>query len=126
MVGAEEYEEEAVMKELESTTHYLEMYSNVLMEINKILEAKTEEKRAMSEAGGEGSRRALLRLPKMELPCFDGELEGWISWWSRFRRIHEDRELDDDEKMHYLVQAMVPGSRAHRLLGAYTHTGKKL
>ncbi|UYV76801.1 hypothetical protein LAZ67_14002057 [Cordylochernes scorpioides] len=26
--------------------------------------------------------------------------------------------------MHYLVQAMIPGSRAHRLLGAYTHTGK--
>ncbi|UYV66516.1 hypothetical protein LAZ67_4001942 [Cordylochernes scorpioides] len=124
MVGAEEYEEEAVKKELESTTHYLEMYSNVLREINKIIEAKTEEKGAMSEAGGEGSRRALLRLPKMELPCFDGDLEGWISWWSRFKRIHEDRELDDDEKMHYLVQAMVPGSRAHRLLGAYTHTGK--
>ncbi|UYV74543.1 hypothetical protein LAZ67_12000081 [Cordylochernes scorpioides] len=124
MVGAEEYEEETVMKELESTTHYLEMYSNVLMEINKIIEAKTEEKGAMSEAGGEGSRRALLKLPKMELPCFDGDLEGWISWWSRFKRIHEDRELDDDEKMHYLVQAMVPGSRAHRLLGAYTHTGK--
>ncbi|UYV60869.1 hypothetical protein LAZ67_1002644 [Cordylochernes scorpioides] len=100
------------------------MYIDVLVEINKVLEAKTEEKRAMSEAGGEGSKRAHLRLPKMELPCFDGDLEGWISWWSRFKRIHEDRELDDDEKMHYLVQAMVPGSRAHRLLGAYIHTGK--
>ncbi|UYV63892.1 K02A2.6-like, partial [Cordylochernes scorpioides] len=124
IIRTEEHNEKAVLKELESTTQYEEMYIDVLMEINKILEAKTEEKRAMSEAGGEGSRRALLRLPKMELPCFDGDLEGWISWWSRFKRIHEDRELDDDEKMHYLVQAMVPGSRAHRLLGAYTHTGK--
>ncbi|UYV76736.1 hypothetical protein LAZ67_14001912 [Cordylochernes scorpioides] len=26
--------------------------------------------------------------------------------------------------MHYLVQAMIPGSRAHRLFGAYTHTGE--
>ncbi|UYV72604.1 hypothetical protein LAZ67_10000024, partial [Cordylochernes scorpioides] len=124
MIGAEEYDEKAVMKELESTEHYEKMYSAVLIRINKILEAKTEEKRAMSEAGSEGSRRALLRLPKMELPCFDGDLEGWISWWSRFKRIHEDKDLDDDEKMHYLVQAMIPGSRAHRLLGAYTHTGK--
>ncbi|UYV83091.1 hypothetical protein LAZ67_22002173 [Cordylochernes scorpioides] len=124
IIRTEEHDEKAVLKELESSTHYEEMYIDVLVEINKVLEAKTEEKRAMSEAGGEGSRRALLRLPKMELPCFDGDLEGWISWWSRFKRIHEDRELDDDEKMHYLVQAMVPGSRAHRLLGAYTHTGK--
>ncbi|UYV64264.1 hypothetical protein LAZ67_3000102, partial [Cordylochernes scorpioides] len=124
IIRAEEHDEKAVLKELESTSLYEEMYNDVLVEINKILEAKTEEKRAMSEAGSEGSRRALLRLPKMELPCFDGDLEGWISWWSRFKRIHEDRELDDDEKMHYLVQAMVPGSRAHRLLGAYTHTGK--
>ncbi|UYV76477.1 hypothetical protein LAZ67_14000520 [Cordylochernes scorpioides] len=124
IIRTEEHDEKAVLKELESSTHYEEMYIDVLVEINKVLEAKTEEKRAMSEAGGEGSRRALLRLPKMELPCFDGDLEGWLSWWSRFKRIHEDRELDDDEKMHYLVQAMVPGSRAHRLLGAYTHTGK--
>ncbi|UYV82294.1 hypothetical protein LAZ67_21001626 [Cordylochernes scorpioides] len=124
MIGTEEYDEKAVMKELESTEHYEKMYSAVLIRINKILEAKTEEKRAMSEARCEGIRRALLRLPKMELPCFDGDLEGWISWWSRFNRIHEDKDLDDDEKMHYLVQAMIPGSRAHRLLGAYTHTWK--
>ncbi|UYV78342.1 hypothetical protein LAZ67_16001020 [Cordylochernes scorpioides] len=26
--------------------------------------------------------------------------------------------------MHYLVQALIPGSRAHRLLGAYTHAGE--
>ncbi|UYV72013.1 hypothetical protein LAZ67_9001550 [Cordylochernes scorpioides] len=107
--NAVDCDEQAVMKELEATAKYAKMYSDIQIRI---------------KAGSEGSRRANLKLPKMELPCFDGDLEGWISWWSRFKRIHEDRELDDDEKMHYLVQAMVPGSRAHRLLGAYTHTGK--
>ncbi|UYV78566.1 hypothetical protein LAZ67_16002013 [Cordylochernes scorpioides] len=94
IIRTEEHDENAVLKELESTTHYEEMYIDVLVEINKVLEAKTEEKK-----GNVGSRR--------------------------FKRIHEDRELDDDEKMHYLDQAMVPGSRAPRLLGAYTHIGKK-
>ncbi|UYV76802.1 hypothetical protein LAZ67_14002058 [Cordylochernes scorpioides] len=65
MIGTEEYDEKAIMKELESTEHYEKIYSAILIRINKILEAKAEEKRAMSEAGSEGSRRALLKLPKI-------------------------------------------------------------
>ncbi|UYV79090.1 hypothetical protein LAZ67_17001101 [Cordylochernes scorpioides] len=126
MINAEEYDEKAVMKELESTENYAKMYSAVQIRINKILEAKAEEKRAISEAGSEGSRRAHLNLPKMELPCFDCDLENCISWWSRFKRIHEDKDLNDDEKMHYLVQAMILGSRAHRLLGVTLIPGKTM
>ncbi|UYV83431.1 hypothetical protein LAZ67_23000998 [Cordylochernes scorpioides] len=107
-----------------STANYEKMHSNIQIRMSKILEAKAEEKKAISEAGIEGSIRAHLKLPKKELPCFDGSLENWISWWSRFKKIHEDRNLNNDEKMHYLVQAMIPGSRAHRLMGAYTHTGE--
>ncbi|UYV76210.1 hypothetical protein LAZ67_13003039 [Cordylochernes scorpioides] len=76
------------------------------------------------------AKSRLVRLLYYCLPDFVEWLGIYIGWLfnptpdSQFKRIHEDRELDDDEKMHYLVQAMVPGSRAHRLLGAYTHTGK--
>ncbi|UYV78348.1 hypothetical protein LAZ67_16001032 [Cordylochernes scorpioides] len=124
LVNSEDYDEQAVMKELESTANYAKMYSDIQIRINKILEAKAEEKKAISEAGSEGSRRANLKLPKMELPCYNGGLENWISWWSRFKMIHEDRDLNNDEKMYYLVQAMIPGSQAHRLLGTYTHAGE--
>ncbi|UYV69916.1 hypothetical protein LAZ67_7001179 [Cordylochernes scorpioides] len=71
MINAEEYDEQAVMKELESTANYAKMYSAIQIRIIKILEAKAEEKKAISEAGSEGSTKANLKLPKMELPCFD-------------------------------------------------------
>ncbi|UYV75042.1 hypothetical protein LAZ67_12002219 [Cordylochernes scorpioides] len=44
IIRTEEHDEKAVLKELESSTHYEEMYIDVLVEINKVLEAKTEEK----------------------------------------------------------------------------------
>ncbi|UYV78567.1 hypothetical protein LAZ67_16002016 [Cordylochernes scorpioides] len=42
MIGAEEYDEKAVMKELESTAHYEKMYSAVLIRIDRILKAQVE------------------------------------------------------------------------------------
>ncbi|UYV78346.1 hypothetical protein LAZ67_16001029 [Cordylochernes scorpioides] len=124
LVNAEDCDDQAIMKELESTANYAKMYSHIQIRINMILEVKAEEKKAISKAGSEGSRRANLKLLKVELPCYDGGLENWISWWSRFKMIHEDRDLNNDEKMYYLVQAMIPGSWAHRLLGVYTHAGE--
>ncbi|UYV78343.1 hypothetical protein LAZ67_16001021 [Cordylochernes scorpioides] len=60
-----EYDEQAVMKELESNANYAKMYSDIQIRISKILEAKAEEKKAISEAGSEGSRRA--NLMKIEI-----------------------------------------------------------
>ncbi|UYV76826.1 hypothetical protein LAZ67_14002116 [Cordylochernes scorpioides] len=39
----------------------------------------------------------------------------------RFKKVHEDKDSNNDEKIHFLLQAMIPGSRAHRLLGSYTN-----
>ncbi|UYV82196.1 hypothetical protein LAZ67_21001318 [Cordylochernes scorpioides] len=79
------------------------MYGDIQIRISKILEVKAEEKeKAISEAGSKSSRRTKLKLPKMELPCFDGGLENWIPHGNE----------------------MIPGSRAHRFSGSYTHTGE--
>ncbi|UYV73131.1 hypothetical protein LAZ67_10001910 [Cordylochernes scorpioides] len=83
-----------------------------------------EKDKAMLEAGSGISRKAKLKLPKMELPYFDGGLENWIPWLSRFKKVHEDRGLNNDDKIHYLVEAIITGSRAHRLLGSYIPTGE--
>ncbi|UYV74091.1 hypothetical protein LAZ67_11002081 [Cordylochernes scorpioides] len=51
-----------------------------------------------------------IRLPKVELPKFKGILEDWLSWWGQFN------------KFHYLLQAVVEGSRAQRLVCSYPIT----
>ncbi|UYV82413.1 hypothetical protein LAZ67_21001994 [Cordylochernes scorpioides] len=44
------------------------MYGDIQIRISKIQEVKAEEKKAISEAGSESSRRTKLKLAKMELP----------------------------------------------------------
>ncbi|UYV84543.1 hypothetical protein LAZ67_X002574, partial [Cordylochernes scorpioides] len=60
-----------------------------------------------------------IRLPKVELPKFKGNLEDWLSWWGQFSKINDDETLGDVDKFHYLLQAVVEGSRAQRLVCSY-------
>ncbi|UYV65396.1 hypothetical protein LAZ67_3004231 [Cordylochernes scorpioides] len=61
-------------------------------------------------------------LPKVELPKFKGNLEDWLSWWGQFSKINDDETLGDVDKFHYLLQAVVEGSRAQRLVCSYPIT----
>ncbi|UYV76680.1 hypothetical protein LAZ67_14001722, partial [Cordylochernes scorpioides] len=63
-----------------------------------------------------------IRLPKVELPKFKGNLEDWLSWWGQFIKINDDETLGDVDKFHYLLQAVVEGSRAQRLVCSYPIT----
>ncbi|UYV74106.1 hypothetical protein LAZ67_11002128 [Cordylochernes scorpioides] len=63
-----------------------------------------------------------IRLPKVELPKYKGNLEDWLSWWGQFSKINDDETLGDVDKFHYLLQAVVEGSRAQRLVCSYPIT----
>ncbi|UYV69490.1 hypothetical protein LAZ67_6003777 [Cordylochernes scorpioides] len=65
---------------------------------------------------------AILKLPKMALPVFDGTCLEWMGWWSRFEMIHESAVLTEVEKFQYLVQSMKVGTRADRLVKSYPLT----
>jgi hypothetical protein len=55
---------------------------------------------------------------------FNGDLTEWLGWWSQFKKIHEDEDLHSSDKMSYLLQSMVPSSRAHDLVSSYPQTGE--
>ncbi|UYV67111.1 hypothetical protein LAZ67_4003911 [Cordylochernes scorpioides] len=63
-----------------------------------------------------------IRLPKVELPKFKGNLEDWLSWWGQFSKISDDETLGNVDKFHYLLQAVVEESRAQRLVCSYPIT----
>ncbi|XP_023015341.1 uncharacterized protein [Leptinotarsa decemlineata] len=50
---------------------------------------------------------------------FDGDVRKWIGFWGQFRKIHEDTELDNEDKFQYLVQSMEPGSVAKALVDSF-------
>ena len=62
------------------------------------------------------------RLPKIELKKLNGELKEWLGFWAQFQKIHEDYDLHTTDKFQYLVQAMVPGTRACKLVESYSQS----
>ena len=45
------------------------------------------------------------KLEPLKMDKFDGRLENWLSWWSRYEdRIHRDPQLNDRTRYDYLLQ----------------------
>ena len=51
-----------------------------------------------------------VKLPKLEVPTFDGNIMNWEAFWERFDAlIHSRKGVDDAEKPTYLRQALKDG-----------------
>ncbi|UYV68138.1 hypothetical protein LAZ67_5003160, partial [Cordylochernes scorpioides] len=68
------------------------------------------------------SHHRTVKLPKIELKKFTGEIKDWLGWWEQFNKIHVDPTLEDSDKFQYLVQSMSPGTRASKLVDSYPLT----
>ena len=56
-----------------------------------------------------------LRLPKLELQSFDGNMMNWMEFWDSFERnIHLNSSLCDVDKMSYL-KASLKGTASHAI-----------
>ncbi|GFT18791.1 uncharacterized protein NPIL_363141 [Nephila pilipes] len=62
------------------------------------------------------------KLPKIKLKKFSGNARDYLTFWSQFRKIHEDSSIANEDKFHYLLQAVVPKSKAVRVLGSFPAT----
>lgn len=52
-----------------------------------------------------------VRLPKLEVPTFDGNILNWRSFWEQFRiSVHDRTHLSNSEKLVYLQQSLKGGS----------------
>ncbi|CAG7831255.1 unnamed protein product, partial [Allacma fusca] len=69
-----------------------------------------------------GSSKKRFRLPKLEIQKFGSDLKEWLCFWSLFKKIHEDEDVDSEDKFQYLLQAIIPGSRARELIDSYPPT----
>ena len=61
-----------------------------------------------------------LRLPKLELKSFDGNMMNWMEFWDSFERnIHLNSSLCDGDKLSYL-KASLKGTASHAIAGLRT------
>lgn len=70
------------------------------------------------------STNSQLKLPKIELFKFDGEIKHWIKFWARFRKIHEDPNLDEEDKFQYLILSTKENTPARELIDSFPPSAK--
>ncbi|KAG5868469.1 hypothetical protein JTB14_035360 [Gonioctena quinquepunctata] len=62
-------------------------------------------------------QKSTVRLPKLELKHFNGDISAWPSFWEQFRTVvHENKELDAITKFNYL-QSVLVGKAAATISG---------
>lgn len=64
------------------------------------------------------------RLPEVELYKFGGELKDWLTFWNQFKNIHENKNLTDCDKFHYLIQSIKLKSEARQLVESFPITNE--
>ncbi|GFU94159.1 CCHC-type domain-containing protein [Trichonephila clavipes] len=65
-----------------------------------------------------------LKLLKIELVKFNGEIKNWLAFWSQFKRIHDDDKVENEDKFQYLIQSMSEGRRAREIIDSYPPTNE--
>ena len=64
-----------------------------------------------------------IKLPKIDVPTFDGNVMNWRSFWEQYEvAIHSKSQLTDPEKLAYLRQALQNGS-ARQVIEGLSGTG---
>ena len=99
-------EEDALAEEIEQADGYKETIFASLIKIDRLMESVpvsptlTGGLPAASETVTPSTR---VRLPKLQLKPYGGELTKWKSFWDSFESaVHNNRELSDIEKFNYL------------------------
>jgi hypothetical protein len=121
--------EETICREIEHADEYAAKYHQAKLELTQLTERQeTREagtsapaQRAHSTIATQESIRAL-KLPKIELRRFGGDIKDWLPFWSTFKKIHEDAALTREDKFHYLIQSTVKDSRAYEVVNSFPLT----
>ncbi|XP_026734778.1 uncharacterized protein LOC113498834 isoform X1 [Trichoplusia ni] len=87
-----------------------EMYHNLIATARKVItteqgQRRQEQTSAGSVSGSEvtGGTRNFIRLPKIDLPRFDGSYQCWLEYRDTFLSlIHNNNNIDNISKFHYL------------------------
>lgn len=117
--------EEEQDAEIEAIADYEEKFRTAKVKADNFLASKSVAGGASAIDGGSSipgdvnTHKKTYKLPKIEIRKFDGDLGEWLGFWSQFQKIHEDKALHDSDKFQYLVQSMIPGTRAHKLVSSY-------
>ncbi|XP_064458880.1 uncharacterized protein LOC135369151 [Ornithodoros turicata] len=112
LFGVEELEEEC-----QGAISYEEKTVKAIMEIKSRLDKlRLDPVQSQSEVNPVQSQSGV-KLPKLQLQIFSGELTNWISFWEQYRTaVDENARLTKSEKFQYL-RTLLKGDAASAIRG---------
>ena len=69
-----------------------------------------------------GDRDSTYKLPKINIPKFQGGLENWHSYWGR--AVHDNDKLDNEAKMAHLIETITDPALSEYLTASNDGTGR--
>ncbi|UYV81095.1 hypothetical protein LAZ67_19002780 [Cordylochernes scorpioides] len=115
-------EEDTLNCEIEEAEHYSDTFITLERKVRELIDSDNKsDVKSLGSSNGSLMAKSY-KLPKIEMRKFDGELINWLPFWAQFEKIHEDTELHDADKFHYLVQSMQSNTRARELIESYPQT----
>ncbi|XP_050315561.1 uncharacterized protein LOC126750100 [Anthonomus grandis grandis] len=129
MLEKDDTAETDLLAEMEGADGYVKRYTDLSLQCEECLQPRVKadpdeevnSERSVSHSIRQGRRK--FKLPILELKKFDGNIKDWLPFWSQFQKVHNDLEIDDNDKVEYLIQATVQGSWARQLVESFPATG---
>lgn len=129
MIEAEETEE-AINKEVEHADEHTMKYYLAKVELMQLTGKKEEHvspspipfRRPLPLNVPTQESIRTLKLPKIELNKFGGDIKDWLPFWNTFKKIHDDEALSREDEFHYLIQSTVKDSRAFEIVNSFPPT----
>ena len=97
-----ELEDEKLLADIEEAADYRERCKVSRVQATRLLSDVVVGGEKASNASTGGLSHTEVRLPKLELPIFEGEVVQWPAFWDQFEAMVDNSELPDVSKFVYL------------------------
>ena len=108
-------DEGGLADEIEQAVTYRETLYESILKVDRILNATPPTPEALlttPRAMPTNARVNRVKLPKLQLHSFNGDLTKWTAFWESFESaIHSNTELSDVEKFNYLNSLLERSAR---------------
>ena len=86
------------------------------IDVDRLAGLSEEEKTPLMTSGV--TEKSSIRLPRMEIPAFDGNILNWQIFWEQFdSAIHSKPHLFDSDKLTFLRKALKDGTAKNVIVG---------
>lgn len=109
-------DEDEVMKDVESSAAFRESFDGLRARCRRALSSTTADQDGAGSLSPSAASSCHLKLPKLSLPTFSGDVREWSLFWESFQACVHQTDLPEVSKLSYL-RSLVQGEARSALSG---------